>query len=169
MLWTSPCTPSGELCLRPQFPSYFEALEWTLVVADPFSAADCLSSYNMGRKKGRIELPETDPTPTSLPSPDIAGDDASSIHSKHALKVLKPNSETNSTSPLSSDVTMPSSDAYSSTRTTAASDDDVARYRKMRNKTLVNAAIQFAILLVVCTALLAGTLYFVLPPIDEYV
>lgn len=45
--------------------------------------------------------------------------------------------------------------------------EELAEWRKYRNKTLVRAGVQLAILFVVCSAILYGTLHFALPKIDE--
>lgn len=135
----------------------------------------------MSRPQGAIQLPphdEPSPTKSGAPSPDVTADDASSIYSRHALKVFRGSGgKSNGGSPGDSAFSMAgdsshngsaraNSDSGEGASDAAVADEEAATYRQFRNKTLLRAAIQFTVLLVVCTGLLVVTLYFVLPPID---
>jgi hypothetical protein len=92
-------------------------------------------------------------------------DDGDSIHSRHALKVFKNGSARGTGSAISSTFSLnaPPLAEYS----VNMSEEEAAEWRKYRNTTLLRAAVQLAILFVVCSAILFGTLYFALPKIDE--
>lgn len=92
-------------------------------------------------------------------------DDGDSIHSRHALKVFKNGTARGTSSALSSTFSLnaPPLAQYSANM----NEEEAAEWRKYRNTTLIRAAVQMAVLFVVCSAILFGTLYFALPKIDE--
>lgn len=100
------------------------------------------------------------------PLPDVDDeDDGNSIHSRHALKVFKNGTARGTNSALSSTFSLnaPPPAEYSANM----NEEEAAEWRKYRNTTLMRAAVQLAILFIVCSALLFGTLYFALPKIDD--
>lgn len=133
----------------------------------------------MAGKGGTIRLPVHDgirgQNETAPPSPEVL-DDAASVHSRHALKIFrngKPASK--SGAPLTSDITVSgSTESDEDVQAQGAGQgadgstaEELADWRRFRNRTLLRAAMQFVILLVLCAALLTLTLYFVLPKIDD--
>jgi hypothetical protein len=124
------------------------------------------------------EQSENRPTPDKDSSFVDSMDDSASVHSRHALKTFRNGSPTSKdASPISSTITMPDTTDDRGHVTgvprsrgangVAISEEEAREWRQYRNRTLLKAAVQFTILLVVCAGLLALTLYFVLPTIDE--
>ncbi|PWN36188.1 uncharacterized protein FA14DRAFT_107597, partial [Meira miltonrushii] len=100
--------------------------------------------------------------------------DSASIHSRHALKVFKNGMPTSKNdSPLASDISIPANDQqrnWTMEQNAAAgtlSEEEAAQWKQFRNRTLLRAALQFTVLLIICASLLFLTLYFVLPKIDD--
>lgn len=130
------------------------------------------STKNAGTKRAdqRTESAEADNT------------DADSIHSRHALQVFKSNKSANgSQSDISmvldqhrqsngggGDVEESLDDEARAARDSAKAAEE-ASFRTFRNRTLLKAGLNFGALFVVCALLCFLTLWFVLPPIDEYV